>query len=65
MFVSWSAHCVCELYVCTSDTSAVGESQGRVMEVSMSPIRHLQGEEGLYPPEPERLSLHDSEGLLA
>ncbi|XP_056156875.1 plakophilin-4-like [Lampris incognitus] len=27
-----------------------------------SPVRHLRGEEGLYPPEPERASLHDSEG---
>lgn len=43
------------------DASAGGESQGGAMEASG---RHLDAEEGLYLPEPDRASLHDSEGLL-
>uniref|UniRef100_A0A665TGC6 Plakophilin 4 n=1 Tax=Echeneis naucrates TaxID=173247 RepID=A0A665TGC6_ECHNA len=39
--------------------SAGGESQGGAMEASG---RHLDAEEGLYLPEPDRASLHDSEG---
>ncbi|KAM4601972.1 plakophilin-4-like [Polymixia lowei] len=46
----------------SADASVVGETQGGVMQASMSPARHLLGEEGLYPHEPERLSLHGSEG---
>ncbi|XP_035533274.1 plakophilin-4-like [Morone saxatilis] len=42
--------------------SAGGESQGGVLEASGSPGRHLEGEEGLYMPEADRASLHDSEG---
>lgn len=53
--------CVCNL---TADASAGGESQGGVMEASGCPGRHLEAEEGLYLPEPDRASLHDSEGLL-
>uniref|UniRef100_A0A668A2B7 Plakophilin 4 n=1 Tax=Myripristis murdjan TaxID=586833 RepID=A0A668A2B7_9TELE len=45
-----------------SNASGVGESQCGMMEVSGSPGHHLQEEEGLYPAEPERASLHDSEG---
>lgn len=37
-----------------------GESQGVAGEVSG---RHLEVEEGLYLPEGDRASLHDSEGL--
>lgn len=44
-----------------SADSAGGESQGGAMEASG---RHLDAEEGLYLPEPDRASLHDSEGLL-
>ncbi|XP_068575812.1 plakophilin-4-like isoform X1 [Cebidichthys violaceus] len=39
--------------------SAGGESQGGVLEASG---RHLEAEEGLFMPEPDRASLHDSEG---
>ncbi|XP_026157833.1 plakophilin-4-like [Mastacembelus armatus] len=39
--------------------SAGGESQGGAMEASG---RHLEAEDGLYLPEPDRVSLHDSEG---
>ncbi|XP_035478383.1 plakophilin-4-like isoform X2 [Scophthalmus maximus] len=39
--------------------SAGGELQGGAMEASG---RHLDSEEGLYLPEPDRASLHDSEG---
>ncbi|XP_068165290.1 plakophilin-4-like isoform X2 [Antennarius striatus] len=42
--------------------SAGGESGGGVMEASGRPGRHLEAEEGLYLPEPDRASLHDSEG---
>lgn len=42
---------------------AGGESQGGATEVSGRPARHLEAEEGLYLPEPDRASLHDSEGL--
>ncbi|XP_051797763.1 plakophilin-4-like isoform X3 [Acanthochromis polyacanthus] len=42
--------------------SAGGESQGGAMEASGCPGRHLEAEEGLYLPEPDRASLHDSEG---
>ncbi|TMS11718.1 Plakophilin-4 [Larimichthys crocea] len=42
--------------------SAGGESHGGVMEVSGCPGRHLEAEEGLYLPEPDRASLHDSSG---
>ncbi|KAG7503581.1 hypothetical protein JOB18_041267 [Solea senegalensis] len=38
--------------------SAGGESQGGAME---APGRHLEVEEGLFLPEPDRASLHDSE----
>ncbi|GLD66595.1 plakophilin-4-like isoform X1, partial [Lates japonicus] len=43
----------------SADASAGGESQGGAMEASG---RHLEAEEGLYLPEPDRASLHDSEG---
>lgn len=43
------------------DSTTGGESQGGAME---APGRHLEAEEGLYLPEPDRASLHDSEGLL-
>uniref|UniRef100_UPI003AB0893B plakophilin-4-like n=1 Tax=Centroberyx gerrardi TaxID=166262 RepID=UPI003AB0893B len=46
----------------SADVSAVGESQAGVLEASGSPGRLLQAEDGLYPAEPERASLHDSEG---
>ncbi|XP_076579553.1 plakophilin-4-like isoform X2 [Chaetodon auriga] len=42
--------------------SAGGESQGGVIEASGCPGRHLEAEEGLYLPEPDRASLHDSSG---
>ncbi|XP_056883594.1 plakophilin-4-like [Takifugu flavidus] len=42
--------------------SAGGEFQGGAAEASGCPSRHLEGEEGLYPPEPDCASLHDSEG---
>ncbi|KAM7375465.1 hypothetical protein PAMA_014533 [Pampus argenteus] len=42
--------------------SAGGETQGGAMEASRGPGRHLEVEEGLYLPEPDRVSLHDSEG---
>lgn len=42
-------------------TFSGGELQGGAMEASG---RHLDSEEGLYLPEPDRASLHDSEGLL-
>nr|XP_033472113.1 plakophilin-4-like isoform X2 [Epinephelus lanceolatus] len=38
---------------------SAGESQGGAMEASG---RHLEAEEGLYMPEPDRASLHDSSG---
>lgn len=43
---------------------AGGESQGGATEATGCPGRHLEQEEGLYLPEPDRASLHDSEGLL-
>ncbi|XP_067356027.1 plakophilin-4-like isoform X1 [Channa argus] len=43
----------------SADALAGGESQGAAMEASG---RHLEAEEGLYLPEPDRISLHDSEG---
>lgn len=49
------------VYNYMTDASAGGESQGGAMEASG---RHLDAEEGLYLPEPDRASLHDSEGLL-
>lgn len=42
-----------------------GESQGLATETSGCPGRHLEAEEGLYLPEVDRASLHDSEGLLS
>lgn len=42
--------------------SAGGESQGRATEGSGCPGRHLEAEEGLFLPEPDRASLHGSEG---
>lgn len=42
---------------------AGGESQGGATEASGCPARHLEAEEGLYLPEADRASLHDSEGL--
>uniref|UniRef100_A0A1A7WQM4 Plakophilin 4 n=1 Tax=Iconisemion striatum TaxID=60296 RepID=A0A1A7WQM4_9TELE len=42
--------------------SAGGESQGGATEVSGCPGRHLEAEEGLYLPEVDRASLHDSSG---
>ncbi|KAM4560400.1 plakophilin-4-like isoform 1-T5 [Odontesthes bonariensis] len=42
--------------------SAGGESQGGAMEASGCPGRPLEAEEGLYLPEADRASLHDSEG---
>lgn len=47
-----------------ADALAGGESQGGAMEASGCPGRHLEAEEGLYLPEPDRASLHGSEGLL-
>lgn len=41
-----------------------GESQGGATEGSGCPGRHLEAEEGLFLPEPDRASLHGSEGLL-
>ncbi|XP_051283514.1 plakophilin-4-like isoform X1 [Dicentrarchus labrax] len=46
----------------SADALTGGETQGGVLEASGSPGRHLEGEEGLYMPEPDRASLHDSEG---
>ncbi|XP_023282745.1 plakophilin-4-like isoform X1 [Seriola lalandi dorsalis] len=43
----------------SADASAGGELQGGAMETSG---RHMEAEEGLYLPEPDRASLHDSEG---
>ncbi|XP_038578098.1 plakophilin-4-like [Micropterus salmoides] len=42
--------------------SAGGELHGGVIEPSGCPGRHLEAEEGFYMPEPDRASLHDSEG---
>ncbi|KAK1876874.1 Plakophilin-4 [Dissostichus eleginoides] len=42
--------------------SAGGELQGGVMEASGCPGRQLEVEEGLFMPEPDRASLHDSSG---
>ncbi|XP_010786525.1 plakophilin-4-like [Notothenia coriiceps] len=42
--------------------SAGEELQGGVMEASGCPGRQLEVEEGLFMPEPDRASLHDSEG---
>ncbi|XP_041835009.1 plakophilin-4-like isoform X3 [Melanotaenia boesemani] len=42
--------------------SAGGESQGGALEASGCPRRHLEAEEGLYLPDADRASLHDSEG---
>lgn len=42
--------------------SAGGESQGGATEGSGCPGRHLEAEEGLFLPEPDRASLHGSEG---
>ncbi|XP_024145012.1 plakophilin-4 [Oryzias melastigma] len=39
-----------------------GELQGGAMEIPGCPVRHLETEEGMYLPEPDRGSLHDSEG---
>lgn len=41
---------------------SAGESQGGATEASGSPGRHLEAEDGLYLPEPDRASLHDSSG---
>lgn len=38
-----------------------GESLGGVLQASG---RHLEAEEGLFMPEPDRASLHDSEGPI-
>uniref|UniRef100_A0A1A8Q543 Plakophilin 4 n=2 Tax=Nothobranchius rachovii TaxID=451742 RepID=A0A1A8Q543_9TELE len=42
--------------------SAGGESQGGAIDMPGCPSRHLEAEEGLYLPEVDRASLHDSEG---
>ncbi|XP_028428034.1 plakophilin-4 isoform X3 [Perca flavescens] len=42
--------------------SAGGESQGGVPKASGCPGRPLEAEDGLYMPEPDRASLHDSSG---
>ncbi|XP_062301492.1 plakophilin-4-like [Scomber scombrus] len=42
--------------------SAGGESHGGATEASGCPGRHLEAEDGLYLHEPDRASLHDSEG---
>ncbi|XP_063321819.1 plakophilin-4-like isoform X2 [Pelmatolapia mariae] len=42
--------------------SAGGESQGGATEGSGCPGRHLEAEEGLFLPEPDRASLHGSSG---
>uniref|UniRef100_A0A3B3C6U9 Plakophilin 4 n=1 Tax=Oryzias melastigma TaxID=30732 RepID=A0A3B3C6U9_ORYME len=39
-----------------------GELQGGAMEIPGCPVRHLETEEGMYLPEPDRGSLHDSSG---
>lgn len=51
--------CVCFL----ADASG-GDFQGGASEASVCPSRHLDGEDGLYLPEPDCASLHDSEGLF-
>lgn len=51
--------CVCRVCVL-----AAGDSQGGAMEASGCPGRPMEVEDGLYLPEPDRASLHDSEGLL-
>lgn len=53
------------MYLTTADASAGGEPQGGAMEASGRSGRHQEMEDGLYPPEPDRASLHDSEGLLS
>lgn len=55
---------VCLLLSVCSHSTAGGEFQGGAAEASGCPGRHLEGEEGLYPPEPDCASLHDSEGLF-
>ena len=51
------------LLLCWSDASGVGESRPGGGEAGPpSPSRLFRGDEGLYPGEPERVSLHDSEG---
>lgn len=40
---------------------AGGDSQGMVASACQG--RRMEAEEGLYPPEADRASLHDSEGL--
>lgn len=49
------------MFNCMTDALAGGESQGAAMEASG---RHREAEEGLYLPEPDCVSLHDSEGLF-
>lgn len=51
------------LSVCSHRTPG-GEFPGGAAEASGCPGRRLEGEEGLYPPEPDCASLHDSEGLF-
>lgn len=55
---------MCLLLRVCSDRTSGGEFQGGAAEASGCPGRHLEGEEGLYPPEPDCASLHDSEGLF-
>lgn len=50
--------------MCLSCVLAAGDSQGGAMEASGCPGRPMEVEDGLYLPEPDRASLHDSEGLL-
>lgn len=49
------------MFSCWLVSSAGGESQGGAPEASG---RHHEAEDGLYLPEPDRASLHDSEGLF-
>lgn len=53
-------HCSCFFFF---GWTVGGESQGGATEPS-GPGRHLEVEEGVYMPEADRASLHDSEGLL-
>lgn len=47
-----------------SDPTSGGDFQGGATEASGCPGRQLEGEDGLYLPEADCASLHDSEGLF-
>lgn len=57
-------HAVCPWLSVFSDWTSGGEFQAGATEASDCPSRRLEGEDGLYPPEPDCASLHDSEGLF-